>query len=233
MSSPVQDVLDRLFSLDANDRVKAANEIGELGTPNEAPTVLKVVYEDEASTVRQMAIQSYYEIMKQDAFDELKKVVNTHSDDYVKIYALSVLEKFPSTQTEELFTSGLQSDNPRIRATVTRAILHANSMMFGEKLLDLLNTEKDNLVLRNILESFALWKYKPSKNKLMNLLESDSNIPEDPELLTMLLFALAALGEKSALKRLQEEDVDEFIRIKYKNEMFRGKQGLLELLKQI
>ena len=188
MSSSVQDVLDRLFSLDANDRVKAANEIGELGTPKEAPTVLKVVYEDEASTVRQMAIQSYYEIMKENAFDELEKVVNNHPDDYVKIYALSVLEKFPSTQTEGLFKSSLESENPRIRATVTRAILHADSTMFAETLLELLNIEKDDLVIRNILESFALWKYTAAKDKLKKMLETYPNQNGDPELLTMLLL---------------------------------------------
>ena len=169
----LKDVLDRLYSIDASERVKAANEIGEIGTEKEAPIVLKVAYEDETSTVRQMAIQSYFEILKNEAFDEILKAAISHFDQYVRIYAVSILGKLNSELVSEPLLELVKDDDPKIRATVVKSMIHANTSQNAGHLESIFENETHMLTQCNIIEAWAIWNHKQASNQINKLFEID------------------------------------------------------------
>lgn len=224
----LDDLVARLQNkLDANDQVKAAAELGEVGTPEIAPELLKAVWHDDTSTVRQIAIQSYSEILKEKAFEEVIKVVKTHLDDYVKIYAISILGSMDSNLVTDVLAELLENTNPKIRVPVIRAMIHANTRVNSEIILKTLENETDMLVQKNLIEALAIWKYSKSFELISDILKNSSNI----EIRTIALFALASFGDKNAKKELQSSEIDEYIRISQNNKTFRGRNGLLEALK--
>ena len=229
----LKDVLDRLFSIDANDRVKAANEIGEIGTEDEAPVILKVAYEDEASTVKQMAIQSYFEILKEHGFDEIKKAALSHPDQYVRIYAINILGKINSELVTDLLLELLDNDDEKIRATVVKSMIHANTIQNANRLAELIETENHILTLCNMIEACTIWRYSDAISKIKMIYENLSNYNNRIELKTIVIFALASFNDKKALTQLKEEDIDEYYRVKINNKHFKGKSGLFQALEEL
>ncbi|MCE7736971.1 MAG: hypothetical protein GPJ54_18950 [Candidatus Heimdallarchaeota archaeon] len=229
----LKDVLDRLFSIDANDRVKAANEIGEIGTEEEAPIILKVAYEDEASTVQQMAIQSYFEIMKEHGFEEIKKAALSHPDQYVRIYAINILGKIKSELVTDLLLDLLDNNDEKIRATVVKSMIHANTIQNAKRLAELIETENHVLTLCNMIEACTIWKYSEAVPKIKEVYENLSKYNDSIEIKTITIFALAAFNDKKALTQLKEESIDEYYRVKINNKHFKGKSGLLQALEEL
>lgn len=229
MSGTLQDVMARLYSIDANERVKAANEIGEIGTEIEAPTVLKVAYEDEASTVRQMATQSYFEILGDKGIPEIIKIATEHFDTYTRIYGISCLGKANKGLVIETLNILLDDEDEKIRVSTVRAMIHAQTIKLSDRLFSLLEHEESMIVIRNIFEALALWKYQKEHDSLEKYIEA--NIEKyDLELKTISYFLLAMLGDTNALKILENDDVDEYIRIKHGGKIYRGRNGLIELI---
>lgn len=223
----LEETVARLKSLDANDRVKAASELGEIGTLNEAPSLLDSAYNDEASTVRQMAIQSYGEIMGEQGLEEITKAATNHFDDYTRIYAISILGNFPSSKVSLLLKELFNTDDYKFRTTVVRAMIHSGSSENAEFLFEKLNEETDLLTLRNMIEAFALWKFERVKETLHRLLEKHT---ENIELTTIILFALAVFGDSKAVDRIKNEDIDNYMTIRLQHRNYRGKDGLLDAL---
>ncbi|OLS28950.1 MAG: hypothetical protein HeimC2_03880 [Candidatus Heimdallarchaeota archaeon LC_2] len=230
----LKDVMDRLYSIDANERVKAANEIGEIGTEKEAPIVLKVAHEDETSTVRQMAIQSYFEILKEKAYEDILKAAKSHFDQYVRIYAISILGKLDQNQVSEPLLELMKDEDPKIRATVVKSMIHANTIQNAKHLETFFENETHMLTQCNIIEAWAIWNYKQAKGKINKLFENTDKMESQIELKTISLFTLALFGDKKALKELKEGNIDTYYRIKVDSKHFTGRKGLvkaLELLK--
>lgn len=227
----LKDVLDRLYSIDANERVKAANEIGEIGTEKEAPIVLKIAYEDDASTVRQMAIQSYFEILNDKAYNEILLAANSHFDEYVRIYAVSILGKLNPDLVSEPLLELMKDENHKIRATVVKSMIHANTIQNAPHLINFFENETHILTQCNIVEAWAIWNYKQA-NEIISKLSEKSNLVESHiELKTISFFALALFGDKNALKKLKEADIDDYYRIKIGSKHYAGRNGLLKALK--
>ncbi len=229
----LKDVLDRLYSIDANERVKAANEIGEIGTEKEAPIVLKKAYEDETSTVRQMAIQSYFEILSDKAYDEILKAANSHFDEYVRIYAVSILGKLnPDLVTDPLLEL-MKDENHKIRATVVKSMIHANTIQNASHLESFFEKETHILTQCNIIEAWAIWNYKQATEIISKLFENSNLIESHIELKTISLFTLALFDDKNALKKLKEVDIDDYYRIKIDSIYYTGRDGLIKALKML
>ncbi len=229
MNEGIEDLLARLHSIDANDRVKAAADLGEYGTPVIAKEVLKAAWEDEASTVRQIAIQSYYKILKNKATDEIIHAAKFHLDEYVKIYAISVLGSLNPSLVAQPLAELLNNENPKIRSTSLRSMIHAGIKENVDIVYTRLEIETNDLALKNSIELLALWRYKKSKEKIAKIIENTNS----EEVKTMGLFALASFGDKKSKKALETCYDDEYIRIIVKNKTYRGKNGLLEALKYI
>jgi HEAT repeat protein len=232
MSNPYKTLLDRLDSLDANDRVKAAAELGEVGTPNEAPRLIQACWEDEASTVRQISVQAYAEIMGDDSFIEVLKIVNTHSDEYVVLYAISILGDLTQELVENPLKELIKNDDPKIRATVIRAMIHADTRSHSNEIYNLIDGEDDAFVLRNAIEALTLWNYHKSKG-IVKKIYDDKLLMKNEELKTIILFSLARFGDEIALEQLKNDDIDNLIRISYDGQFYRGRDGLLDLIKKI
>ncbi len=130
--------LSRLYSQDANDRVKAAGELGEIGTPDIAHKLLEVAYQDEASTVRQMAIQSYSEILGLDSLDEIIKSASTHFDDYVKLYSIMIMGRLGTKKVYQPLLDLLNTEDTKIQAAVIRSMIHIQTNEFAQDIFDLL-----------------------------------------------------------------------------------------------
>ncbi|MHA2403544.1 MAG: HEAT repeat domain-containing protein [Candidatus Kariarchaeaceae archaeon] len=224
----LEELVQRLKSIDANDRVKAAAEIGEMGTPNEAPIVLKSAWDDETSTVRQMAIQSYFEILGESALSEILIAAQTHFDDYVKIYAISLLGKLDPQMVSDPLAKFLSSENPKIRTTALRAMIHANTRDNSDRVHKHLVNEDNHLAQKNAIEALVIWKVKDSKDSIEKILTERDNL--SIEVKTMALFALAAFGSEDARIELETADIDEYTRINLKNKTYRGRNGLLDAL---
>ncbi len=232
MSNPYKSFMDRLDSLDANDRVKAAAELGEVGTANEAPRLIQACWEDEASTVRQIAVQAYAEILGDASFDEVIKVINTHTDDYVKIYAISILGDLTQELVEGPLKELIKTSDPKLRATVIRAMIHADTRSNSDEIFNLIDGEIDTFVLRNAIEAMTLWNYKKSKDAIKKI-NHNEELMENEELKTIVLFSLASFGDKVALDKLRTDDIDNLIRISYNGRFYRGREGLFNLIKKI
>ncbi len=232
MSNPYKSLLDRLDSLDANDRIKAAAELGEIGTPNEAPRLIQACWEDEASTVRQISVQAYAEILGDESFDEVFKVINTHTDNYVKIYAVSILGDLTQELVEHPLKELIKNTDPKLRATVIRAMIHADTRSNSDEIYKLLDVEIDPFVLRNAIEAMTLWNYKESKDAIKDI-SDNKELMRNEELKTIVLFSLATFGDKVALDRLKTDDIDNLIRISYNGQFYRGREGLLNLIQKI
>jgi len=230
-TSDIQAIVNRLYSQDANDRVKAAGEIGEVGTPQEAPIILKVAYEDEASTVRQMAIQSYYEILNGLALAEIKKASMSHFDEYVKIYAISILGNYAINEVQDTFEKLIESSDSKIQITTVKALIHANGTNFADKLLQMFPSKKSDHLSQVIVEAMALWNFKKASKPIEKYYITHQTVPL--ELKTILLFAMASFGNKNAKKSLETEEIDNFSSIKVGDKRYRGRNGLLEALKKI
>lgn len=232
MSDAYKSMLDRLDSLDANDRVKAAAELGEIGTPNEAPRLIQACWEDEASTVRQISVQAYAEILGDDSFDEVLKVVNTHTDEYVRLYAISILGDLTLELVEKPLKELLKNNDPKFRATVLRAMMHADTRSNSDEIYNIIEGESDAFVLRNAVEALTLWNYEKSKDLIKKIYDNEELI-QNEELRTIVLFSLAKFGDKTALNQLKNDDIDNLIRISYDGQFYRGRDGLLNLIKII
>ncbi|RMG26964.1 MAG: HEAT repeat domain-containing protein [Methanobacteriota archaeon] len=216
-------------SIDATDRVKAAAELGEVGTPEVAPILLKAVWEDSQSGVRQAAITSYVEVLGEDAYPELEKVITSHFDAYVRLNAISMLSKLPKDMSLQLLQKGLDSDDDKVRTLSIRELYLIGAKELAPRFVELLRTESYHLAKRNLIEALAIWKVNEAKDIIKQVISQDS----DPEIQGIGVFGLAALGEPGAKEKLENMDIDPFIRIKFDNEWFRGKEGLLSLLKRI
>lgn len=227
----LEGIVARLSSQDANDRVKAAAELGEVGTPNEAPELLKAAYEDEASTVRQMAIQAYAEILGEDSIDELVKAVNEHFDDYVRLYAIISLGNLPVSDIGKVLVKFLPLDDSKLRAATLRALIHSQSTEYGDPVFTLMKEEDDTLVFRNCIEALTLWRYAPAKSYLKGLQEQIGEF--NTEIQTFISFYLASFGNKQAREFIENGNIDEFIRIQYDDQHFRGRKGILRLLDRL
>ncbi len=227
--SPYSTIVARLTSIDANDRVKAAAELGEVGTEREAPHLLKAVWEDEASTVRQIAIQAYAEIMKDASFNEIYKAATEHPDRYVRLYAISVLGNILPEIVGDSLYQFLEGDDHGVHEAAVRALIHLNMSDSADRLLTLLNNDTDIYCVQSISEAIALWKYKKGKK----ILEQKLNTITDNETRIWIKFALASLGVKKYRDELENDDIDPFIRIKYNDEWYRGKDGILNLIDKL
>lgn len=232
MSSVIDGIIARLYSADANDRVKAAGEIGEIGTETEAPLVLKIAYEDEASTVRQMAIQSFHEIMKRKSLEEIVRAARSHFDEYVRIYAISILGQFDKVDLSEVIPDLLHEMNPRIKIATVKAVADLNYSEMAPKLLELFPSPESPLLTQVIAEAFAIMKYKKSKDKIKQYYVSNlDNL--SLELKTAIVFALSSFGDKSAKKSLKNDEIDNFFTIKIGNQHYRGRKNLLKALNSL
>ncbi|MDH5402830.1 MAG: hypothetical protein OEZ01_06910 [Candidatus Heimdallarchaeota archaeon] len=223
----LQQMVDRLYSKDANDRVKAASELGEIGTSNEAPELLKATYNDDQSTVRQMAIQSYAEIMKEDGYDEIVKVVESHEDMYVRLYAISVLAQFP--QSCDILAELLESSNIQLKSAAIRSLIRIGlemNVVIQSKVLEILKNNDNDILLRNCIEALGLWG---EKNSIPIILEQLKTHPSS-EIKTISAFSLALLGENAGKQYIEDNELDNFIRITYKGKIYRGKVGIKEIL---
>lgn len=224
----LEGMVARLYSQDANDRVKAAAELGEIGTLKEAPELLKVAYEDEASTVRQMAIQAYAEILKEDSISELVKAANNHFDDYVRLYAITTLGNLPVSDIGRELVNFLQFEDSKLRAATLRALIHSHSADYSREVFNLLKEEKDTLVIRNCIEALTLWRFDPAKSYIEELFNRLDEY--NPEIQTFISFYLASFGNTKAREFIQNGNIDEFIRVSFDDQHFRGRKGLLRLL---
>ncbi|MHA2501468.1 MAG: HEAT repeat domain-containing protein [Candidatus Kariarchaeaceae archaeon] len=224
--------VSRLYSQDANDRVKAAGELGEIGTPEVAEILLKVAYEDEASTVRQMAIQSYGEILSTKATQELVKAVSSHYDEYVQMYALNSLGNIGGEGAAETMLRNLEHPNPRMQATTLRAMIHSETKEYAPDVFEFLKDTTDSLLQRNCIEALALWKYKPAKAYISDTYFENREL-NDLELKTISAFYLAVMGEKKGKNFLKNERVDNYMRIAVNDKHYRGGTGLLEAADRI
>ncbi|MHA2030185.1 MAG: HEAT repeat domain-containing protein [Candidatus Kariarchaeaceae archaeon] len=229
----LKDVLDRLYSLDANDRVKAANEIGEIGTEQEAPIVLKVAYEDEASTVRQMAIQSYYEIMKEHGFEEIRKAALSHTDEYVRIYAINILGNLRTELVSNLLLQLIEKQDEKIQATAIKSMIHANTIENASKLKSVLVNEDYVLTRCNIIEAWGLWRYSAGITEIKSIFDEQLDNESSIELKTISALVLASFGDEKALTVLKESNIDEYYRIKVASKLYRGRSGLIEAVNQL
>jgi len=219
--------VSRLYSQDANDRVKAASELGEIGTPEIAPKLLDVVYEDEASTVRQMAIQSYSEILGEDSLDEVIKAADSHFDEYVKLYAVMVLGRIGSPRVSEPLSRYIRSDNPKIKAAALKAMIHAETAEQGETVFEVLQQSDKPIIVRNCIEALALWHYQGALDYIQNTYFTNEDI-KDLEIKTISAFYLASFGDKKGINYLETSRVDRYVRIKIDDIYYKGGQGLLE-----
>lgn len=216
-------------SQDASDRVKAAGELGDIGTPEIAPAVMEAVWEDPKSNVREMAIQSYAEIMGDDGSEQLGKVALEHFDPNVQFYAIYKLGTLSKEKSLPFLERVLNSKDEKHRAMAIKQIIKLNASETSAQLLDILRDETYVLAQRNILEALAIFKYKEAKNQIRDFLTSTNN----QELLTFGNFALACFGDKSAKKYLETEELERLIRVSYKDKIYRGRNGLLEIVNMI
>jgi HEAT repeat protein len=221
-------IISRMVSSqDASDRVRAAGELGEVGTPEIAPKVLEVVWQDSQSNVREMAIQSFAEILGDDAAEDLGKVLKDHYDDNVRLYATHKLGTLSKQEAINHLKVGIHDKNEKIRAITIRELIHIEAKEMSEHLLNLLRNETYNLAKRNILEALALWRYKPAKQIIIELLKNENSL----EVITFSHFALAIFGEKDSLKFLENEEIETMLRVSYKDKIYRGREGLIEIIK--
>lgn len=228
-NDPYRQLISRLSSQDANDRVKAAAELGEVGKPEHAPKLLEACWNDEASTVRQIAVQAYGEILKDQGADEIFKVASEHTDEYTRLYAISSLGSMSAETVENYLNQLLTDSNPKIRLTVIRSMIHAQTDGLGNQLLELYETEDDAMVLRNIIEALLLWKSKSIVPKLKTR-EDLNHLLENEEFRTFYNLALAIGGDKQAVTFLEEGEIDTLTRIKIRGKWYRGRNGLLEAI---
>ncbi len=223
-------ILARLeTSVDATDRVKAAAELGEVGTPEVAPILLKVAWEDSQSGVRQAAITSYAEIMKNDAVPELKRAVETHFDSYVRLNALSMLVTLDDEVTLPFLKELIKSSDEKIRSLAIRELFMKGASEMAPLFLEALQTETYSLAQRNLLEALAIWKYHGAEPAIREILD---NARHD-EIQIVALFALSVFGDNGALAKLKEIKIDSYFRIKYNDHWYRGKEGLLKLIDRL
>ncbi len=216
-------------SVDATDRVKAAAELGEVGDPEVAPFLLKTVWEDSQSGVRQAAVTSYIEVLKEKAMPELEKIIFNHFDSYVRMNAVSMLPKLDMSVAVKLLRRLLDSEDEKIRAMAIRELYFFDDRHSIEKFMQMLEKETYHLALRNILEALALWKAKDSYPLIKKLLQKDlSN-----EVKTLAHLALAIFGDRESAEFLKSNEADSSLRIKYDNEWFRGKDGLWTLVEKL
>lgn len=213
-------------SIDATDRVKAAAELGEVGNPEVAPVLLKAVWEDSQSGVRQAAITSYVEVLGEESIEELEKVISSHFDPYVRLNAISMLPKLSRDSAVRLLETALGSEDEKIRSLAIRELYMLNTPELAPRFVDLLKKETYRLAKRNLIEALALWKYSPAFQTINEILEMD----RDPEIQTIGTFALAVLGDDPSKQKLEEMKVDAFLRVKYRDEWYRGRDGLIQLL---
>ncbi|MCY3410958.1 MAG: HEAT repeat domain-containing protein [Candidatus Heimdallarchaeota archaeon] len=218
----LEDTLEKLKSEDATTRVKAASDLGENGTEKEAPYLKSMVWEDPSTTAQQIAIQAYVEIMKEKSFEELKRVIGEHQDTYVKINAIHELGKLKNSNVPKILSAFLNDTDDKIRTTAIRSMILADAQQLAGEIFLHLSQETYPLAKQNCIEALGIWKYKKAKNLIQEIVD----ISDNEEIITMGLFALAAFGEKSARKQLEERDVDSFWRITVNNTKYRGKKGL-------
>lgn len=229
MSNDFSDYLLRLSSNDANDRVKAAAELGEIGTPEVAPNLLKAAYDDEASTVRQMAIQSYAEILGNNAYSEILKAAKNHFDDYVRLYAVSTLGKVFGENEPSDIKFLLEDKDEKIRAAAVKIILQNNLNNFAPLFLKMLDKETYDIGIRNLIEALGLWKYKEANAKINQILKNTKSL----EIKTICYFSLAIFGNEEAIYKIKNDDIDEFMRIYYEGNRYHGRDGLLVIIEQL
>jgi len=222
----------RLYSNDANDRVKAAGELGEIGTPEVAPKLLEVTYEDEASTVRQMAIQSYSEILGEQSLNEVIKVADSHFDEYVRLYAIMILGRIGGPQVIDPLRRYLALEDEKAKAAALRAMIHAETRENGDAVFDLLKKSKAPLIIRNCIEALSLWKYGDAKDYIRSKIFEREDL-SDLELKTISAFYLAVMNDKSGRQYLQDEKIDNYIRIAVNDTHYHGRDGLLEAVSKL
>lgn len=226
-SDELEMIVNRLrTAIDASDRVKAAAEIGELGTPEIAPKVLDAVWEDEKSNVRQLAVQSYAEILGNEGVEALNVIIEKHTDNYVRLYAIISLGTLSKELVLPTLTKTLEDTDQKIRATTIKQFMHLNARETAPLLMQLLSKESYVLAIRNAVEALAIWKYKAAQSIIENILKHSEN----EEITTICLFALACFGSPTAKTQLQEYDVDSDFRVKFMDTTYRGKDGLLKIV---
>lgn len=223
--------LSRLYSQDANDRVKAAGELGEIGTPDIAHKLLEVAYQDEASTVRQMAIQSYSEILGLDSLDEIIKSASTHFDDYVKLYSIMIMGRLGTKKVYQPLLDLLSTEDTKIQAAVIRSMIHIQTNEFAQDIFDLLKKSNETIIIRNCIEALSLWKFSEAINFIEENYFNTKQI--DSELKTISAFYLSVFKKKYGIKFLEQNDVDQFVRVNINNITYKGGNGLLEASKLI
>ena len=220
--------LSRLYSQDANDRVKAAGELGEIGTPDIAHKLLEVAYQDEASTVRQMAILLRKGL---DSLDEIIKSASTHFDDYVKLYSIMIMGRLGTKKVYQPLLDLLSTEDTKIQAAVIRSMIHIQTNEFAQDIFDLLKKSNETIIIRNCIEALSLWKFSEAINFIE---ENYFNVKQiDSELKTISAFYLSVFKKKYGIKFLEQNDVDQFVRVNINNITYKGGNGLLEASKLI
>ncbi len=219
-------VLSRLnTSVDATDRVKAASELGELGDPKAVPYLEKALWEDSQSGVQQVAITSIIEILKEDAIDHIRNVMENHPDEYVKLNALQGIEMLQKPQIKQLLEILLSDSDSKIRAMAVKLIMNYQFEGFDDKIIELLKVEDDDIVLGNIFQYVAFNKLKSVEASVLLKM----NKVRDEDSLNYAYFSLASLGNQTGKDLFEKADY-QFIRIKFQGKFYRGKDGMRVLI---
>ena len=81
------------------------------------------------------------------------------------------------------------------------------------------------------IEALSLWKFSEAINFIE---ENYFNVKQiDPELKTISAFYLSVFKKKYGIKFLEQNDVDQFVRVNINNITYKGGNGLLEASKLI
>ncbi len=208
-------------AIDASERVKIAADLGEYGTPDVAPLVLEAIWEDEKSNVREIAVHSFTEIMQEDALPELKKMVKEHPDQNVRFYAVFRAGDFTTDEAKQIVKLALDDPDKRVKAIAYKRAVDLEMKELESRFAQELLSVHPASIIRNILVGLALWR---TEVDFTSFLEGDNL-----EFKTLAHLAMARRGDKESLKFLEQGEIDNSIRIKYKNEMFRKREGMLKL----
>ncbi len=226
----VKELIGQLKSEDATERLKAAAELGELGSADDAKHLIELIWNDPASPVQQIAVQAYASLKKNDAFSEVMRVIEEHIDEYVVLYAVGILGSLSADIVSEPLKKLITDDNEKIRTTALRSIIMAGLSDLSPLILELLENEEYTLAIQNGIEAMAIFRYKKSKKIIENI---KKKYDADIEIRTISTFAMASFGDKKALDYLKNEEVDEYKRITINGNRYSGRKGLLLALKEI
>lgn len=226
----VKELVDKLKSDDATERLKSAAELGEDGSEEDAFHLVDLIWNDPSSTVSQIAVQAYSELLKEKSFDLVKDVIEKHKDEYVVLYAINILGSIPSDISSNLIDELLDNPNDKIRTAAIRSAISNSSQKLEPKIRAILEKETYSLAIQNCIEALTLWRIKKAKKLIKDVADK---FDDDLEINTISNFSLASFGDKDALQSLKNNPIDEYKRITVNGSRYSGRDGLLEALKNI